>query len=72
MLSSSFLLVDSLHCQGSPFPISLVVYRWWKPEYLEKTTDLAKLIDKFDHIMLYRVHLAISDTRTHNFSGTMH
>jgi hypothetical protein len=58
---------------NATFSTIFQLYHYWKKqEYLEKTTDISQVTNKLYHIMLYRVHFAISKVRTHNFSGDRH
>ena len=57
---------------------NILVILWWSVLYVEETgvpgesPDLSQFNDKFDHIKLYRIHLAMSGIGTHNFSGDGH
>jgi hypothetical protein len=43
-----------------PHSILFQFYWWMKPEYPQKTTDLRQVTENLYHIMLYRVHPALS------------
>ena len=51
------------------FQLYIVAVRFIGGGNQEKTIDLPQVTDNLYHIMLYRVHLAMSGVRTHKVNG---
>jgi len=72
-----FVYGEELYCLRQLSTIFRLYRRgqfYWrmKPEHPEIMADLPPVTDKLYHIMLYGVHLAMSEIGTQNLSGDRH
>ena len=53
--------------------MAITQFYWWREqEFVEKTTDLLQVTDRLNHIMSYRVHLAINGMCTRSLNCDSH